>query len=376
MVFKRKNIIKYADHLWVIGIWLLVLALPIVVLRENNDENWQVVFGTWKRLIPYFGLFFINHYFLVPFLLFNKKVALYFVVAFALVVLLSFENKAHFDPLGEDGFLQREGREQMDRLPPNRRPGGPPPQNFHPRMQARNSERPRPGQIPPYLNVILVSILILGFDTGLKASVKWVESEKEKTEIENENVQNQLAFLKNQISPHFFMNTLNNIHALIDIDTEEAKEAIIKLSKLMRYLLYESEGGLVPISKEIEFIQSYVNLMKLRYSDKVKITLNIAGNIPNKNIPPMLFTSLIENAFKHGISYKEESFIAIEILGTDAQLVFEIKNRKTDEVIDKKNSGIGIENTRKRLDLIFDDKYVMNIDEDNELFRVNLSIPI
>ncbi|MDA3890034.1 MAG: histidine kinase [Salinivirgaceae bacterium] len=233
-----------------------------------------------------------------------------------------------------------------------------------------------PGQFPPYVSVFLVSALILGFDTGIKASMKWTEREKQLALLENESVQNQLAFLKNQISPHFFMNTLNNIHALIDIDTEEAKESIIKLSKLMRYLLYESEEGKVPLVKEFEFINSYVNLMKLRFSEKVKIDLNFSEKIPDKLIPPMLFTSLIENAFKHGISYKEESFIQIDFLTTESRIVFEIRNKKTETANDSKHSGIGIENTKKRLDLLYGNNYQMDIIENNDDFMVNLTIPI
>ncbi len=144
--------------------------------------------------------------------------------------------------------------------------------------------------------------------------VRWSKLEQEKTLLEKENVQNQLAFLRNQVSPHFFMNTLNNIHALIDVDTEEAKEAIIKLSKLMRHLLYDSQAELVPLAKEMEFIQSYINLMKLRFSEKVKINLSIPDQLPDKSIPPFLFTSFVENAFKHGISYQNSSFIDIVFL--------------------------------------------------------------
>lgn len=124
------------------------------------------------------------------------------------------------------------------------------------------------------------------------------------------------------------MNTLNNIHALVDIDTEEAKHAIIKLSNLMRHLLYDSEGTKTPIKKEIQFIESYIELMRLRFSEKVKITVTIPTIVPDKTIPPLLFTSLLENAFKHGISYKSESFINLNLSFTDTSLIFNIENSK------------------------------------------------
>jgi LytS/YehU family sensor histidine kinase len=168
----------------------------------------------------------------------------------------------------------------------------------------------------PLLNSVFIGILILGFDLGLRTSFKWSRLEQQRTQLEKENIKNELAFLRNQLSPHFFMNTLNNIHSLIDIDTEEAKESIIRLSHLMRHLLYDSEDESIPLSKEVNFIQSYVELMKLRYTDKVKVSFTVDSDTSNISIPPLLFTSLIENAFKYGVSYKQKSFINIEKICT------------------------------------------------------------
>jgi LytS/YehU family sensor histidine kinase len=171
------------------------------------------------------------------------------------------------------------------------------------------------------------------------------------------------------------MNTLNNIHALVDIDTDEAKKAIIKLSNLMRHLLYDSEEKMTPIKKEINFIESYVELMRLRFSDKVKVKVKITDQIPNKSIAPLLFTSLLENAFKHGISYNADSFINIVLTFNEDKLIFEIENsnhfKKTETA-----SGIGLENTKKRLDLIYKNKYTLSIDDNEKIYRVNLSVPI
>jgi LytS/YehU family sensor histidine kinase len=184
-----------------------------------------------------------------------------------------------------------------------------------------------------------------------------------------------MAFLKNQVSPHFFMNTLNNIHALIDIDAEEAKDSIIKLSKLMRHLLYDSEEKLTPIKKEVEFIQSYIELMRLRFTDKVNIVVDIPEDIPDKSIPPLLFTSLLENAFKHGISYNQISFVKIVMSFSENRLNFIIEN--SNHPRDREaSSGIGIENTRKRLSLLYKDNFDLEILEEKEIYKVNLSIPL
>ena len=194
--------------------------------------------------------------------------------------------------------------------------------------------------------------------------------------LEKENVANQLVLLRSQVSPHFFMNTLNNIHALIDINTEEAKEAIIKLSKMMRYLLYETEAEKTTIKKEVEFLESYVDLMRLRFSENVRITLNIPSVIPERQLPPLIFTSLIENAFKHGISYKDASFITIELVFGEERMLLVVKNSKPPKGRTEEFSGIGIENTRKRLALLYGTSYHLDIIDSNNQFTVNLSIPI
>ncbi|MBA4323409.1 MAG: histidine kinase, partial [Odoribacter sp.] len=156
----------------------------------------------------------------------------------------------------------------------------------------------------------------------------------------------------------------------------EAKQAIIKLSKMMRYLLYETETEKTTLIKEVEFLESYINLMKLRYNEKVKITLNLPSAIPEKTLPPFIFTSLIENAFKHGVSYKDESFIDIDLIIGEERLLLVVKNSKTDRSQVEEFSGIGIENTRKRLELLYGNNWHLNITENEDLFTVNLSIPL
>lgn len=233
-----------------------------------------------------------------------------------------------------------------------------------------------PRQLPPLVSFIVVSVLVIGFDTGLQISVRWAQSEQLRVQAEKENVENQLVFLRNQVSPHFFMNTLNNIHALIDINTAEAKESIIKLSRLMRHLLYDSEVELIPLKKEVEFIQNYVELMQLRYSDKVRIDLQIPGQLPDTTIPPLLYTSFVENAFKHGISYQESSYITISISYEAEKLVFDIKNSNPRLQREEESSGIGIENSRKRLDLLYGNRYSLDIKDGKDEFSVNLTIPV
>ena len=184
--------------------------------------------------------------------------------------------------------------------------------------------------------------------------------------------------MKTQVSPHFFMNTLNNIHALIDINADQAKDAIVRLSTLMRYLLYDSARGTIALKKEIEFINSYVSLMRLRYSDKVDITVIVPEQTPDIQIPPMLFISFIENAFKHGISYQSKSFVHFEIKVHEKSLSCAIMNSKhaANTPQDGEYSGIGLENIKKSLKLLFDDNFTLNIADTQHSFEVDLTIPL
>jgi LytS/YehU family sensor histidine kinase len=220
-----------------------------------------------------------------------------------------------------------------------------------------------------------LAVLIVGFDAGLQLSMRWFGLEQEKFKLQKESVENQLAFLRNQISPHFFMNTLNNIHALVDINSEEAKQSIIKLSNLMRHLLYDSEENQAPIKKEVAFIQSYIELMRLRFTDKVNIMVDIPNDIPDKSIPPLLFTSLLENAFKHGISYNYPSFIKIVMSFSENHLDFMIENSNHSKK-NRDSSGIGIENTKKRLDLLYKKAYELSISDTKEKYTIKLNIPL
>lgn len=223
---------------------------------------------------------------------------------------------------------------------------------------------------------MILSVLVIGFDTGLKTASKWIRSEQQRIILEKDNIETRLAFLKHQISPHFFMNTLNNIHSLIDIDKVEAKKAVIKLSNLMRHLLYDSDDDFSPLKSEVDFIRSYVDLMRIRYSKDVKITLALPEEIPDKSIPPLIFISLLENAFKHGISYVNPSFINIELSIYQSLLHFRIQNSNSRESSKTNPSGIGITNTRKRLDLLYGDNYILEITDKGDTFVTDLTIPV
>ena len=171
------------------------------------------------------------------------------------------------------------------------------------------------------------------------------------------------------------MNTLNNIHALVDIDPEKAKDTILELSKMMRFVLYEGNKQGVSLSREVDFIRHYVTLMQLRYTDKVRIDINLPAEVPDRQIPPLVLVTFIENAFKHGISYQHDSFIEMTVAVEGESLNFTCRNSKA-EVSNEMKGGVGLSNVRKRLNLIYDKNYSLRIRNDAEVYTVELNIPL
>jgi LytS/YehU family sensor histidine kinase len=176
------------------------------------------------------------------------------------------------------------------------------------------------------------------------------------------------------------MNTLNNIHALVDIDPAKAQDTILELSKMMRFVLYEGDKSGVPLNRELEFIRTYITLMQLRYTDKVKINLDLPTQVPDKTIPPLMLVSFIENAFKHGVSYQHDSFIDIKVeliepLLQVTHLHFTCTNSKAEKPNQEKG-GVGLVNVKKRLDLLYDKNYTLSIKDDTDTYFVELILPL
>ncbi len=364
----RKKI-KYTEIVLIIFVWLVLFFTPILFREDIYSPLRGSVILQFQILIPLLILFLINRFILVPALLFKGKQLVFIASVFGLIFLFTtgsfiYDTKIRNIPPPENPQIDNQIKQ-----PPYAFPGG---VDRFGNLRPGRSRQSRP--IPPYANFLILSILVVGFDTGLRLGLRGINIENEKVRLEKENIATQLVLLRNQVSPHFLMNTLNNIHSLVDVNTEEAKEAIIKLSKMMRYLLYETEK--TTLKKEVEFLESYINLMKLRFNEKVRITFNLPVTIPDREIPPFIFTSIIENAFKHGISYRDESFIDIDLMINKERLEMVVKNSKIDKSQNEEFSGIGIENTRKRLELLFGNNFHLNIIDNKNLFTVNLSVPL
>lgn len=232
---------------------------------------------------------------------------------------------------------------------------------------------------PPDLARVVIAFLMLGVDLGVDAMVKAQSQKRRLAQLENENLKHELEYLKHQINPHFFMNTLNNIHALIGIDPERAMRSVVEMSKIMRYVLYDVSEPIVKLSGEIDFIEQYISLMKLRFRKNIEILCSLPKVPDSVTIPPLLLITFIENAFKHGISYQQNSYVHInlEMQDDNKKICFTCKNSnfsKSKSI--EERGGIGMENVRKRLNIIYNDEYELNVDDNNpEEFDVKLVIP-
>ena len=209
---------------------------------------------------------------------------------------------------------------------------------------------------------ILRNIFTLGIAAAIAStitlSMRWQASEEARLQAEAERTEAELRNLRSQINPHFLLNTLNNIYALTTFDTTKAQEAIQELSKMMRHMLYDNQQQMIDLKDEVQFLQYYVSLMKLRLPDNV--TVNFKNDIMDNNtkVAPLIFISLIENAFKHGVSPTEPSFIDIMISSDKQNIVCEIKNSNYPKTeTDRSGHGIGLQQVARRLELTYPGHY-------------------
>ena len=390
-------------------LWIAVFLFPLIGAYfavsggGEKEEVREMVRNSWLGILPFLGLFLVNNYGLVPYFLFRKK-HLEYVISLVCTVFaiccfvpapmgLSFEKgnrRSKECMLTKEQLRNRiiEHRERAREMDNTHWNSGHDIKEKNPQMapqsRMRKERRPealmRHAPFPPffirYLIHIVTAFLVVGFNIAIKLFFKSVRDDEHLKELENQRLQSELKYLKYQINPHFFMNTLNNIHALVDIDTQKAKGSIVELSKLMRYVLYEASNKTILLSREIQFLKNYITLMRLRFTDKVFIKVEFPTEIPEVQIPPLLFISFIENAFKHGVSYRRESFIHVSVqLEEGNRISFRCAN-SCGGVVDKKDHGIGLENIRKRLRLLFGNDYTLSITEKEGEFAVLLLIPL
>lgn len=229
-----------------------------------------------------------------------------------------------------------------------------------------------------FLYLMLETNLMVGMGFTVKFVKKWLEQQQEKHEMEKRHLESELNLLKAQLHPHFLFNTMNNLYALSLEKSSKTSEGIAKISDLLRSVLYECNDSEITLDKEINLIENYIDLEKMRYGDRLKVEFSISGNTDEMTIAPMMLFTFVENSFKHGSSNDPETpFISIAVNINNKELFFAVKNSKPKEKrkeTDKKDGGIGLTNVKKRLDIIYPGRYELRCDDKQCRYEVSLII--
>lgn len=347
----RYHIIEAMIH--IIG-WGIVFAFPFIMMtRSGFTISWQDYLHHGGIVpVTFLIVFYVNYFILIPHYLFKGRTKEYFILNILLILCTAIG--VHF---WQDYISVRFPRKEHDQD----KPMAPPRWIF-------------------FLRDIFSMILTVGLSTAIRLSGRWGQIEAARREAEKSRTEAELKNLRNQLNPHFLLNTLNNIYALIAFDTDKAQAAVQELSRLLRHVLYDNQQNFVPLGKEMDFIRNYIELMRIRLSSNVTVETAISVRPDSRTeIAPLIFISLIENAFKHGISPTEPSYIRIHFSESEQEVRCEIYNSyHPKNEADKSGSGIGLEQVRKRLELTYPGRYnwVHGVSEDNTEYRSVLVINI
>ena len=343
---KLRSIIRritIGENMAYVLVWATIFMVPFIYTKLILGKPIELpdVLTIWGKILPYYVIFLINNYILAPFLLLRQRY-IWYIVSLIVIVISVFGNAEIYvfsNHIGQLSFTELQLYWKM-----------------------------------------LLGVVIAGINSMIKLYYRTIYTSQRMAILEKEAVESQMEYLKHQINPHFLMNTLNNIHAMIDFDSEMAKRSVVELSHLLRHVLYDSSEKHTTLDKEVEFIDSYIKLMRIRFIDEVNIEFNKPDIVLCRKIklPPLLLIVLVENAFKHGISYDENSYIKIDIIAFDSELTCIVTNsRHGVSNSNTEHSGIGLSNVTRRLDMLFGDRYTLTIDDsDEKRYTVELVIPI
>lgn len=368
------------EHLLYIAVWLIFLIIPLVTefigSLTNHDAHfsWRGMPRVYITLAIFAVTFTVHDLLLAPLIVAGRRIRRYVVGLLilltcfgALVYTFNFEGRhEHREKMRKEMRHHPEDRphdpEHKDRPPHDKK--RPPRRDFVPMLGGRE------------LMLCGLMIMLLATNVGVKYYFRTIGMRERMRQLERDNLSRQLTYLKYQINPHFFMNTLNSIHALVSIDPEEAERTIEVLSKLMRYVLYDGARPLTPLQKEIDFLRHYIDIMRIRCADRVRIDTDLPDEAPSLAVPPLIFITFVENAFKHGISYEHESFISVSMKVNGMRAEFVCTNSRHAAKRDTKDGGVGLKNVQQRLNLLFHNDYELNIRETDTAYDVRLSLPL
>ena len=345
----KKIILTVLAH---IGGWILLYLLPPLVTQSEiklPDSLGEVI--NWTLVIVFF---YINFLWLVPHFLSRRIFLAYFAGIILMLITCYFANEM---------YARHRYRTEIAHNDANSRRQG--------------ENRKRPPRYRGYFSA-LFCFATLALGTSIKVTEGWFLNEKQKKEMENQKLGAELSLLKSQINPHFFFNTLNSIYSLAIIKSDRTPEAVLKLSELMRYIIYDTERKVVPLSKEVEYIANYIELQRLRLPDEVKVKFKTDLGTGDAVIEPLLLLPFVENAFKHGVDVERPGKITIAIKRTGNELSLHVENPLVDNGYTGKNnqSGIGMNNTLKRLKLLYGDNFSFTAAPVKNTYVVDLVIKL
>lgn len=373
--------------------WLLFMAFPLLFLNggENSDATSVLEsYSYWLYGGTYIILFYINAYLLIPGLFFRKKY-----IEYTVIILVLFGCIYIIKP-----YDKLVWHKDLDKniSPPNGGPGfGPPPQG-----SGVHQHVPSPNRVEDSLmnghdsakfdderqhenhfhgpshhkhfdsTSLFIFIMIIAISTAIKVVQQWQLTEQRAARAETDKANAELSFLKAQINPHFLFNTLNNIYTLAVTHDENAADSIMKLSNIMRYVTDEVSTDFVALQNEVDCISDYIELQRLRMNDSTPVNFTVRGDMQHKTIPPLILMTFIENIFKYGISKQEPSIIDINIDVSESAISFFCQNRIFIRNTDTQRMGIGIKNTKQRLEHLYHGRHLLYITNDDEFYTVQL----
>jgi two-component system LytT family sensor kinase len=326
---------------WHVIFWVSIVSyFTYVTHHESNisTEALVVIFGVYSSIN--IGLFYLNYLYLIPKFLDKKQYRDYTIAQVTLII---------FFALGKYGIA----------------------------LLFKLDVLVHDGKQTPFLSYFigscLTNIFFLFLSTALKFGVDWFLNERVQRDLENQRLSAELAFLKSQINPHFLFNSLNSIYSLAYQKSDTTPEAILKLSEIMRYMLYESNDNKVDLAKELQYLQNYIDLQKIRFGSKAFVELKITGEVGDQKIVPLLLIAFIENAFKHGVANDPNMPIRLLINLDGTNLHFYTENKKHMNNRDTEG-GIGLQNVKRRLDLLYPGKYKLDIKDTPDIYTCELSL--
>jgi len=314
--------------------WGIMLTYIVLITYINKEQ-----YTSRDYLIHYVGfglinvsIFYINYIFLIPELIKKRKKYWLYVFSFLMLIVVSAIIKTAVAVLNPEDMLQYGTGKDRHQISVN--------------IYA--------------LGCVFIAGFFLVSSCIIKFSVDWFSNESIQRNLESEKKDMELQFLKSQLNPHFLFNSLNNIYSLAYQKSDKTADAILKLSEIMRYMIYESNDSWVDLSKEVEYVQSFVELQKLRFKDGAAVEIKINGEIDGQQIVPLILISFVENAFKHGVANDPEDPIKINIISNQKILHFSVSNKKNKTNKDAMG-GVGLNNVERRLQLLYPDRYKLNI---------------